>query len=256
MRALVSLHRITANRGRHSRLALAALALGSVAFATPSHADAASVSSFAAQSGRAIVSSALAAARAKASCTSSSHTVINGVSYTSVTNSAMTSGELLLHFGGARSTVRVVGGEVYINDNQAALLDQFSVRAPQSAHRWIEIPPSNSNFARFDSGILLPSLLSEVAPAGQLQTTAPGRIGRVAVVGVTGRPNLDLGLASGSETLYVALAGAHVPVELVASDVVSGQRKTYIITYHNWGINFHLAPPAGAIAISATRLPS
>ena len=198
----------------------------------------------------------MAAARAKASCTSSSNTIINGVAYSSLTDSAPTSGQQTLRFGNSRSIVRVVGNVIFIDDNATAILDQFSVNAPQFANKWIKIPSTNSNYRRFNSGILLNSMLSEVTPAGPLKTTGPLTLHHVVVVGVTGRPNIHLGLASGTETVYVAALGVHVPVELVASDVVSGQRETFLITFNHWGENFHLATPASAIAISATKLPS
>jgi hypothetical protein len=75
-------------------------------------------------------------------------------------------------------------------------------------------------------------------------------------VGVTGSPNIHLGLASGTETVYVALAAPHVPVEMVASDVVQGQRQTFVITFTNWGKDFHITKPSPSVPISSTNLPS
>jgi hypothetical protein len=218
--------------------------------------DAASPPAFTTQSARQIITAAMTAAKAEGSATSSSATTISGQAYSSVTNSSVSSGTQTLRIGPAKSVVRVVGGVVYINDDAAAIQAQFGVSAPQDANRWIAIPSTNSNYARFNSGILLASMLSEVSPAGALKTTATLTVLHTLVVGVTGKPNIHLGLASGTETLYVAATGAHVPIELVASDTVQGQRQTFVITFSNWGKNFHVASPPTWLSISATKLPS
>jgi hypothetical protein len=109
---------------------------------------------------------------------------------------------------------------------------------------------------RFNSGILLASMLSEVTPGGTLKTTKTSTLQHKLVVGVTGKPNIHLGLASGTETVYVATTLPHVPVELIASDLVQGQRATFVITFTNWGKNFHVTKPATSIPISSTKFPS
>lgn len=219
------------------------------------HADAVTVPKFATESGRQIMTAAMNASKTQGSVTSSSATTISGQPYSSVTDSSAKTGEQTLQLGPAKSIVRVVGGTVYIKDDAAAIQAQFGVSAPKDANRWIEIPSTNSNFARFNSGILLSSMLSEVSPAGNLKTTTTLVVRHIRVVGVTGKPNIHLGLASGTETVYVATIGPHVPVELVASDVTQGQRQTFVITFTNWGKNFHIAQPASPLLISSTKLP-
>ncbi len=219
-------------------------------------ADAASVPSFATQSGRQIIDAAMAAAKTHGSATSTSATTTSGEKYSSVTNSSTTSGEQTLRIGQAESVVRVVNGVVYIKDDLAAIQAQFGVSVPKDANQWISIPSTNSNYSRFNSGILLASMLSEIAPAGGLTTTKAEVVRHTLVVGVRGKPNIHLGLASGTETLYVAATGAHLPVELVATDVVQGQRQTFVITFSNWGNNFHVTKPPTSISISAAKLPN
>jgi hypothetical protein len=219
-------------------------------------AGAASTTAFSSESGRQIMATAMTAARAKSSCTWSTTTKVSGQAYSSMTNSAMTTGQQTLVIGDAWTVVRVVAGVVYIKENVTAMQEQFGVNDPKAANRWIAIPTTNSNFARFNTYILLPSMLSEVTPAGALKTTKTTTLNHQLVVGVTGRPNIHLGLASGTETVYVAVAAPHVPVEMVASDVVQGQRQTFVITYTNWGKNFHITKPSPSLAISSTKLPS
>lgn len=245
-------------RARAVRLVVALLATSSFwfEFGSLTSAGAASQSSFATQSGHQIISAAMTAALSEGSATSSSATTIAGQEYTSVTNSSTASGEQTLRLGQAQSVVRVVANVVYIKDDAAAIQAQFGVSAPSVANKWIKIPAANSNFARFNSGILLSSMLSEVSPTGTLKTTKTAMVNDTLMVGVTGKPNNHLGLASGTETVYVDATGTHVPVELVASDVVQGQRQSFVITFTNWGLNFHLIKPATSIAISTTKLPS
>jgi len=231
--------------------------LGSLALAPATTAGAAGVvaSNFATQSGSKIMSTALSAARAMGSCTATSTTTISGQVYSSVVNSATTSGQQTLHIGAAVSVVKVIHATVYLNDNAVAIESQFGVSAPTLAGRWIAIDHTNSNFARFNAGIVMASLLSEIPPAGALKTTPTLVLNHTRVIGVYGRPNIHLGLASGTETVYVALDGPHVPVEVVASDIVAGVRQTFIIHYSHWGTNFHLAAPSTSLAFRATHLP-
>lgn len=219
-------------------------------------ASAAAPPAFASLSARQIVTSAMAEAKAKGSAISSSATTISGQAYSSITDSSVTSGQRTLRIGPAKSVVRVVHGMVYVNDDDAAIQAQFGVSAPKDANKWIAIPPTNSNFVRFNSGILLASMLSQLSPAGVLKVAKPIVLRHTLVVGVTGKPNIHLGLASGTETLYVAVTGSHVPIELVASDIIQGQRQTFVIVFSNWGRDFHLTTPPKTLAISATKLPS
>ncbi|NNN08798.1 MAG: hypothetical protein HKL85_06340 [Acidimicrobiaceae bacterium] len=220
-----------------------------------SRASAATPTAFASESGHQIMSTALSDALTKSSCTSSTATKISGQSYSSTTNSAMTTGQQTLVIGNAWTIVRVFNGVVYIKENVTAMQEQFGVSDPKAVNRWIAIPRIDSNFARFNTYILLPSMLSEVTPSGTLKTTSTTTLNHEKVVGVTGKPNIHLGLASGTETVYVTTAAPHVLVEMVASDIVQGQRETFVITYSNWGMNFHIVKPSPVVDISTTKLP-
>ncbi len=245
-------------RSPRARLATALVSILSLLLGVGpvARADAATVASFASLSGHQIMTSALAAATSISSCTSSTTTKISGQAYSSITNSALTTGQQTLVIGDAWTVVRVVNGVVYVKENATAMRDQFGVDDPAAVNRWIEIPRTNSNFARFNTYILLPSLLSEISPAGALKTTRPTTLNHRLVVGVTGKPNIHLGLASGTETVYVSLSAPHVPVEMTASDVVQGQRQNFVINYTNWGANFRIVKPNPVVAISSTKLPS
>jgi len=213
---------------------------------------------FAAQSGRQIIADAMVAAKAMGSVTSSSATTISGQAYSLVTEANLTSGQQTLRVGAAKTIVRVIGEVLYLNDNgsDTAIQAQFGVSDPKYANQWIEVPSTSSYFAHFNAFILLSSLLSEVAPAGALKTNKASLVGTTPVVGVSGKPNIHLGLASGTETVYVSTLAPHVPVELVASDVVQGQHETFLITFTHWGKRFNVAKPAKSIPISSTNLPS
>ncbi len=215
----------------------------------------ASAPTFAGEPAHQIVSTALSTATKMGSVTAASSTTVSGQDYSLVTLSSMTSGQQTLHVGAAKTIVRVVSGVVYINDTATAIQAQFGVSAPKYANRWIEITSASSYFAHFNSFILLPSLLSEVAPGDPLKTTKVTTVDKTTVVGVSGRPNIHLGLASGSETLYVAANAPHVPVELVAADVVQGQREVFVITFSHWGQHVNVVRPATATPISSTGLP-
>ena len=252
------IRRRRATRVARTRVATILLATLSVTFGwgPVSRAGAATPVAFAAESGHQIMTAALAAALASSSCTSATSTKISGQAYSSVTNSALTTGQQTLIIGDAWTVVRVVNGMVYVKENASAMREQFGVDDPPAVNRWISIPKTDSNFARFNTYILLPSMLTEIAPAGALKTSAPSSVDHRLVVGVSGKANIHLGLASGTETVYVSVAAPHVPVEMVASDVVQGQRENFVITYTNWGTNFHITKPSPVLPIAATKLPS
>lgn len=214
-------------------------------------------SSFAAETGSHVLAAALSAAHSMGSCTSTSSARISGQAYSSVVLSTTTTGQQTITASGAHSVVRVVGGVVYLDDNATALKDQFGVSAPKYANTWIAIPSSNSNYSRFAEGILLSSVLSEVSPSGTLKVSKVTTVDGRAVVGVSGHPNSHMGLVStGTQTLYVAATGAHVPVEIVASDVEQGARQTFVITFRGWGESLGLTAPTNSTPISRTKLPS
>ena len=238
------------------RLALTTAILVVATTVGSSDAGAASTSTFARQSGSAILATAMKTARAEGSCSASSTTRISGQTYSSRTESAAASGQQSQQVGGARSTVRMVDGVIYLYDNAEAMADQFGVSPRRDVDQWIAIDRTNPEYRSFDDGVLLGSLLSEIAPSGALTTTPSTTLAGVAVVGVTGRPNVRLGLASGTETLYVSATAAHVPVEIVAVSLVQGQRRRLVITFSQWGTNFHLTTPPGAITFAASKLAS
>lgn len=246
------------HRPRRTRLVAAFVAAASLVLGLgpASEAAAATSTTFATESGHQIMSAALADALTMSSCTSTTATKISGQSYSSITNSAKTTGQQTLVIGNAWTVVRVVDGVVYIKENVTAMQEQFGVSDLKAVNHWIAIPRTNSNFARFNTYILLPSMLGEVTPSGALKTTATTTVNHRLVVGVTGKPNIHLGLASGTETVYVSVTAPHVPVEMVASDVVQGQRETFVINYSNWGTNFRIVKPSPTTPISATKLPS
>lgn len=210
---------------------------------------------FVSQPARQIVATAMSTAAKMGSVIMSSSTTVSGQKYSLVTISSAKAGQQTLRVGTAKTIVRVVGGRVYINDTDTAIQAQFGVSDPKYANRWIEITSTNSYFTHFNSFILLPSLLSEVAPGDPLKTTKVTTLEKSSVVGVTGRPNIHLGLASGSETLYVSTGAPHVPVELVASDVVQGQREVFVINFTHWGQRISVNEPSNSTPISSTNLP-
>jgi len=239
-------------------MALGATIAALVTWGPAAHATAAGTATtrtFANQPAHQIVATALSTATKLGSVTMTSSTKMSGQDYSLVTLSSAASGQQTLRVGTAKTIVRVVGGNVYINDSATAIQAQFGVSAPKYANRWIEITPASSYFTHFNSFILMPSLLSELAPGDPLKTAKVMTVDRTSVIGVTGRPNIHLGLASGSETLYVATSTPHVPVELVAADVVQGQREVFVITFTHWGQRVNINRPTSSILISSTNLP-
>src|ERR1035437_7980242 len=115
-----------------ARRTAALLAAASLVFCLGpvARANAATPPAFSSESGHQIMTTALGAALTLSSCVSSTATKISGQAYSSVTNSALTTGQQTLVIGNAWTVVRVVNGVVYIKENVTAMQEQFGISDP------------------------------------------------------------------------------------------------------------------------------
>jgi len=218
--------------------------------------SAAQAPSISKMTGSQLLTTTMAAATKAKSCTNISTSVSDGHTFVLRSNSGPISGEQFLSYQSAKSDVREVGGDVYFNENSAGLKLQFDVKNPKLANKWIEVTSSNVNFANFEEGILISSVLTEIPPSGSLSTTKVEVIHGEKVIGITGKPNETLGVSTGTETLYVSTTAPFLPVELTVSGTSQGVADKFVVTLTNWGKSFHILKPANPLPISKTNLPS
>jgi hypothetical protein len=205
-------------------------------------------------SGVQILAVALRNAQREGSCTSFTSSVIAGQSYGDLTNSGPKKGEQFISYGDASTDIRLLKGIVYVKANDGGIVAQFGVSDPKLANKWIKVTSSSSHYSVFSDAIAFASMLKKVPPIGTLKVTPQSKIGKRAVVGVTGEPNSELGFSTGVETLYVSTSFPYVPVELTVSGVSMAHASDFRMTFSNWGSQIEVVEPATSTPISDTKL--
>lgn len=205
-------------------------------------------------SARQIANIALASARAKGTCTNVSSGASVGLSFGATTESASNSAEQTIHFNAASAEARLVAGTAYVKMNAKFIELDFGRSAPQLASRWISLTRSDAAYRDVVTGMLLPSVLSQVLPAGTLSKSKPTTLFGVGVIAISGSANARLGLTSSKQTMFVSTSAPFLPVALDAAGRSRGIPTTLTVTFSHWGQGLHVAAPASALPISATTL--
>lgn len=201
-----------------------------------------------------ILSTSLAAARAKGSATTIGATTVLGVHLRETTTSGLRSGYGYENVNGHEGAVVFLHGVVY------AKLDAYLVKLDYGtpdravANRWISLTRASKYYTALAEGIAFPSVLQQMHPTGALTTTPVATTDGVATIGVTGGINPALDTASGSETLYVATTAPFLPVEAVVKESQAGVRATITLTPKNWGVHVTVVAPRGFTSITKTAL--
>jgi len=205
-------------------------------------------------SARQIANIALASARAKGTCTNVSSGASVGLSFGATTELASNSAAQTIHFNAASGEARLVAGTAYVKMNAKFIELDFGRSAPQLANRWISLTRSDAAYHDVVTGMLLPSVLSQVLPAGTLSRSKPTTLYGVGVIAISGAANAQLGLSSSKQTLFVSTTAPYLPVALDAAGRSRGVPTTLTVTFSHWGQDFHISAPSSALPISATTL--
>ena len=202
-----------------------------------------------------IANLSLASAHVEGSCTNVSVGKATGFTFGSSTDSGRLDAQEELTINQATGVVRLVKGALFTKESNQIIRLQFGISDPKYANKWISIPRSSKHYVPFSSGLTFASMIAQVRPAGKLTESKVGTLHGVKVIAINGTANTELGLNTGSETLFVSDASPYLPVELAASGRSQGVPTTLVVTFSHWGQPFTYAAPAGAILISSTNLP-
>jgi hypothetical protein len=153
---------------------------------------------------------------------------------------------------GGRAQVLVLRDAAYLSGNQPALVNHFGFTATQAQEigaGWVRVPSSNHAYAAIAAAVTLPSVLTEITPAGPLTETAPTHEDGVSVVGIRGRAPA-LYLQPGTLTVYLTRSGQPLPmlvtVTLRATKHAPAGSET--ITLSDWGERVAVTAPSDVIA--------
>jgi hypothetical protein len=161
---------------------------------------------------------------------------------------------------GGRVSVVLIGTVGYVAGNAAGLVNFMQLPLPEAhleAGQWIAVRPGQqlggSSYDDITGGITLPSVASEVTPAGPLTLTAPATIAGQQAIGVRGHAPASMQLPSTARvTLYVSTTDAR-PVRYVVSGV-SGYADQ--VTFSDWGQTVQLTVPPHAIPATEAQTPT
>lgn len=202
-----------------------------------------------------IVTTALAAARKESGCTYTTTFTLDKHSYVLSAQAGSTSGEQLISYNGAQIDVREVANNVYIFANASGVKLQYGETDPTWANRWVDVTRGDAKFAAFASGVLLRSALDEVSPATLKGSATSKTLDGKKVLAVTGKPNSNIGLSGGKETLYLSAKSPYLPVKLVVTDKPTSEVRKLTITFATWGKMIVVSKPQNTTSLSKTNLP-
>jgi len=160
--------------------------------------------------------------------------------------------------GGAqgKGTLVAMPGVAYLKGDAAFLQNSLGLNAAAAgkyAGQWISFKSGDPGYAQVVSGDTLSSALSEASPTGSLSLMPTRTVDGQQVVGVVGGLPADAtgSGAIGSVTLYVSTTAPYLPVEVVTSGSLAGQRGTSTVTFSHWREPVSVTAPASATPFSS-----
>ncbi len=201
-----------------------------------------------------LATSIRSAAREKSAATVATTNVL-GISVKLVTNSGPRSGVGFETVDGHKGEVVFLNGVLYAKFDADLIKFNYGVSDPKAANRWISMTKVSRYYNNLSTGIAFPSILQELQPSGTLSASSPLTVDGVSVIGITGKPNAVLGVTSGTQTLYVAIAAPFLPVEVIIKANESSVPVVLTVTPKNWGTPVSVSAPSVFTPIAKTTLP-
>jgi hypothetical protein len=204
---------------------------------------------------KAVLASAVAAAKASGSFHYDLTAKISSSSQSIVGDASTTEGRQTISEGTLKIEAELIGKTVYIEGNVGGLEDQMgfsSSAASTYAGKWISIVPTDAPYASVTDAVTLPSALTELEPTGHLSLTPATTEAGQAAIGVRGAlPTSTSSGVKGTIVLYVATAHPTVALAFNGQATSSGTKESDSGTFSNWGKPLDLTAPAGAVAFSS-----
>jgi hypothetical protein len=207
---------------------------------------------------KAVLASAVAAAKASGSFHYELTAKVSSSSQSIVGDASTTEGRQTISEGTLKIQAELIRKMVYIEGNVGGLEDQMgfsSSAASTYAGKWISIAPTDAPYASVTDAVTLPSALTELEPTGHLSLTpATTEAGRPAI-GVRGAlPESASSGVKGTIVLYVSTAHPTVALAFNGQATSSGTKESDSGTFTDWGKRLDLTAPADSVAFSS--LPS
>ncbi len=161
-----------------------------------------------------------------------------------------TQGHQTVEIDGATSTVMLRDATVYLQGSAQALEQNGFPATPagQLAGHWLSYGRSDQGYHTLAEGLTLGSVVSEIAFKGPVSVTGRRTIGGQQVIGLRGLSRAFTGV---TQTVYVALDGPPLPVQVITDD--HNQRS--VLTFSHWGDPVTVTAPSPVIPIASLRAP-
>lgn len=177
------------------------------------------------------------------------------VQITLSTDSSMSEGVQTQKLGGGTETSRLLGKTLYIFGDKTSYARDFGVKNTKLANEWVLVPAPNKNYANIAVGILLPSVLQQVAGVSALKDAGLYKINGKEALAIKGSLPSPSGGSGGSQTLYVSTAAPYRPIALSDSGVVSGQKVSSDLLFSKWGEKVAVAKPSKFVTATSVTFP-
>ena len=200
-----------------------------------------------------IVATSFRAANAQKSVTTDISTTVLGMSVTGTTQSGHTSGAASVNVNGHTGQIVDVGGVLYTKFDATLVNFEFHSNVSSVANKWISITRASRFYPSLALGVVLPSVLQELTPAGPLRATSATWNGK-RVIALSGTVNASLGVPGGTQTLLVSRTAPYLPLEGGVLAVTSGISLDITIRLKGWGVALHVFAPKVFTPISKTAL--
>jgi hypothetical protein len=149
---------------------------------------------------------------------------------------------------GERATMLQVDDMAYLRGNKAAMVGYFQIPGKLSG-RWLSVASSDPGYPTLTEDLNLQSQSDEIKLGAPLTLTGRTTVDGQAVEGVHGKVPAGAGAPAGATaTLYVAVAGRHLPVELSTGNATN----QIVSAYSRWGEQVRLTAPSGATVITSS----
>jgi hypothetical protein len=202
-----------------------------------------------------VLASILAAARTQASVHYTSTTNFGTEQVSFVGDAGLQSGSQTITYTKAGKTGHVT---VIVSDNTAYIRgDAFALEnyvgfkatpAKDYAGRWVQFPHTDKGYATLAAGVTLPSVVGELAVAGQLSSVPTTQMNAQQVFGVRGTSSPTSG-GTTVNTVYARSAGSSLPVEEVATH----DKISLTMIFSNWNETIAVAAPNASVPIASVR---
>jgi hypothetical protein len=166
------------------------------------------------------------------------------------TDSSLTKGVQVQNLDGGTETTRLIGKKLYMFANKKAYVQDFGVKKPTLANKWVLVPPTNKNYGNIAEAILVPSVMQQLEDIGSVKD-----VGTVTIDGQSATALRGNAGASGTETIYVSTTAPYLPIGVSAQATQAGRKITNELVFTKWREKVRVSAPAKYVVATDKTFP-